>query len=60
METSEAMYDPLRTTLDRDFLLHHDDIEDVSLTNILTNDNNDDDLLQDSRLKTQKSDNQQL
>ncbi len=39
------MYDPLRTTLDRDFLLHHGCIEDVSLTNILTNDNNDDDQL---------------
>ncbi len=36
METSKAMYDPLRTTLDRDFLLHH--IEDVSLTHSLTND----------------------
>ncbi len=45
METSETMYGSLRTTLDRDFLLHHGGIEDVSLTNILTNDNNDDDQL---------------
>ncbi len=45
METSEAMYDSLRTTLEEDCLLHHGGIEDVSLRNILTNDNNDDDQL---------------
>ncbi len=42
METSEAMYNSLRTTLDRDFQLHGGGIEDVLLTNILTNENNDD------------------
>ncbi len=30
--------------LDRDFLLHHGGIEEVSLTNILTNDSDDDEL----------------
>ncbi len=49
METTEAIYNVLETsfahsTLDRDFLIHHGGIVKVSLTNMLTNDKDDDEL----------------